>query len=562
MIRRLGPPSLLTLAFFAVVAMTQASIQIFRSRSVIQSALDSKQFTVTRSLPAKRGAILTSDFKPLAENTAGWELCVNFAKAPHSRAFFSDLAAASGVPESDFERMSDSTKPESWPHTLASQEVEAVEKVKTRWRADGVSVAPWPSRTYTYGPDAAAVTGTMNKGFVARGLEGEYDNVLSGTPGTKVGLVDRTGTFEPARLDGQSTPKRDGQDIVTTIDGELESLCAEAISEAVKDHEATSGSIVIMDPHTGDVLALVSAPTFDPAHPTRKVTGTRTSGLMAPYMSVVEPGSMLKTLTLAKALDDGKVKPTDHYFCSGELDLGNGQRVRCAQEHGHRAHGQLDPEKVIAVSCNVTAARWAMAIGHDQFIAYLDKLGLFVPAGLGLPGELHGFINRNDYARKLQTANLGFGQSLTSTPIALADAFSSLGNDGVRMKPRLVLSIGGKPQPTISAGRMMSSHAASTVMGYMQDVFDKDYGTGHKLQLPGYLLSGKTGTAQKNNSGHGYVSNFVGFVPSVNPRAMILVMIDDPHKGYYGAEVAGPVWKKIAEGVIRRYQIAPDRTSP
>ncbi len=270
---------------------------------------------------------------------------------------------------------------------------------------------------------------------------------------------------------------------------------------------------------------------------------------------------MLKILTLAKALDAKVVKPGDSYYCKGELAINNYSRVRCDDHHGNRAHGLVTIEKAIAVSCNVSAARWAMAIGKDPFFAFLESLGLFDQTELNLPGEVKGSVNRHDYAWKLQLANLGFGQSLTCTPVELASAFCSLGNDGVRMPPRLVSRIGLNPAPAPHGKQVMSVESANTVLGYMKGVFDETYGTGHDLSLPGYELAGKTGTAQKRNSGGGYVSNFVGFIPVDHPVALVLVMVDHPRQGgYYGASVAGPVFKHMAEAVIRRYHLPPTRS--
>ena len=148
------------------------------------------------------------------------------------------------------------------------------------------------------------------------------------------------------------------------------------------------------------------APSFNPNAPASKVAGERISGIAAPYMSRIEPGSMLKVLTLGKALDAGVVKPGDTYYCKGELAINNVSKVRCDDHHGNRAHGLIGLDKAIAESCNVSAARWAMMIGRKPFFDFLDSLGLFKPTELKLPAEVHGSINRDDYAWRFTSSQI------------------------------------------------------------------------------------------------------------------------------------------------------------
>ncbi|MHB8637333.1 MAG: peptidoglycan D,D-transpeptidase FtsI family protein [Fimbriimonadaceae bacterium] len=552
---------IIAIGAFTVTGMTQASLQLFRASGLLARATKDDRFTVTRTDAPKRGALLTADLKPMAQDVAAWELSVRFTAVPNSRGFFADLASAAGIPEADLERLSDSRDVETWPAELNHSQAEAVELVKTRWRADGVSVAAAPLRSYPLGMDAAAVSGTLDKGVMARGLEAKYDPQLRGSPGKRIGLVDRTGAFEPARLDGSSHPRKDGDDVVTTIDSTLQLLAAESVQEVVATHNAVSGTVIIMKPDTGEILAMAGAPSFNPSAPASKLGKERISGIAAPYMSRIEPGSMFKILTLSKALDAGVVKPGDTYYCKGELAIGRSAKVRCDDEHGVRAHGLIGLDKAISESCNVSAARWAMMVGRGPFFSFLDSLGLFEPTALSLPAEVHGSIDRNDPAQKLQLADLGFGQSITCTPLEFATAFCAVGNQGVEMPARLVGKVGHTVAPLAKGKRVISAKSANIVLGYMKGVLDDPRGTGHALRLPGYELAGKTGTAQKGNGAGGHISNFVGFVPADHPVAMILVMIDRPRTGgYYGAGVAGPVFKRMAEAVIRRYHIPPTRS--
>jgi cell division protein FtsI/penicillin-binding protein 2 len=221
----------------------------------------------------------------------------------------------------------------------------------------------------------------------------------------------------------------------------------------------------------------------------------------------------------------------------------------------------VNAEKAIAKSCNVSAATWALRIGHDSMVKYLEDLHLLKPTGVGLPFEAGGDFNYGEFAKPLQLATLGFGQSMTATPLELASAFCMLGNHGEQMKPRLVAKVGNQVAPPVSWGQRVSTKAADQTLEIMEAVIQDKSGTGFSLRIPGYILAGKTGTAQRVNrkDGGGYVSNFVGFVPAPNPKALILVMINHPKAGaYYGASVAGPVWENLAKTLIKRYHIPPN----
>jgi cell division protein FtsI/penicillin-binding protein 2 len=192
-------------------------------------------------------------------------------------------------------------------------------------------------------------------------------------------------------------------------------------------------------------------------------------------------------------------------------------------------------------------------------IDFLEQLGLLEKTNIGLPGEVSGLFRRNEYAKELQLATLGFGQSLTCTPLALTSAFSILGNRGIRMQPRLVKRVGDREFPIREAGRVISEEAADQVALAMESVIESDAGTGKTLRIPGYRLGGKTGTAEKvGTERKGYVSNFIGYVPAQEPKAVILVMVNNPKAGgYYGSTVAGPVFVEVAKSVIRRFNIPP-----
>jgi cell division protein FtsI/penicillin-binding protein 2 len=300
---------------------------------------------------------------------------------------------------------------------------------------------------------------------------------------------------------------------------------------------------------------MVNWPTFDPE--TGQGPDGKYAGFNPNIMEYLEPGSTMKILTLAKAIEDQHVSSGWTLNCNGTLRKGPYQ-VQCDLHGGSRAHGTVGLMKAIAVSCNVSAAQWACLIGFNEYHEFIKDLGLLEKPDIDLPGAVPGRVEIEEVAKTLQLMCWGFGQSMGVTPLAVASAFTSLGNDGVWMKPRLVKAIGDQEQPVQEGKAVFTSDTTSQVMQYMEAVIGSDSGTGKTLRIPGYRMAGKTGTAQRMGRGGGFVANFVGFLPAQDPKAMILVMVDQP-KGprYYGAQIAGPVYKDIARAVIRRYQLPP-----
>ncbi|MBI1757259.1 MAG: penicillin-binding protein 2 [Fimbriimonas ginsengisoli] len=549
-------------ALFVVAALTQAKVQVLDRGETLERARKRQRFTLTRTEYARRGAIMSADGKPLAQDEDAYQLGITFARVPRSEAFFMDLARASGIPASEFEQLAlRGATSQVWPKAITPEEARAIADVKTEWRADGVSLARASKRDYRLGEAASAVVGAIRDGAPPTGLEGALAVDLAGKNGLTVGLTDRAGAFLPMRIDQSSSAKHDGLDVLTTIESSLQEVAAAAIREAVEANKADNGVAIVMDPSTGDVLAMANWPSFDPSPKANVARGDQPVSDLNPVVKErFEPGSTFKILTLARALDRGKVTATTTIYCPGQISIGK-KVIHCDNHHGNRAHGSVTPEMAIVKSCNISAANWALRVGYGDFVDYIKSLGLLRPTGIGLRGEVKGQFREDEPAKQLQLATVGFGQSIATTPLALCSAFSMLGNGGMRMQPRLIQKVGSRVNAVREAGRAVKQETAARLMSYMEAVIESDAGTGHALRIPGFRLAGKTGTAQRinRNDGGGYVSNFVGFVPAQQPRAVVLVMVNHPKAGqYYGASVAGPVFVKIAKGVLARYQIAPD----
>lgn len=554
------------IVLFGGAAATQAWLQVVARSNVLETARSTHRFTLSRTQFARRGAIYASDGRPLAIDQDAYVLGLNFDRCPKSDAFFIDLSHATGIPASDFEQLALSGSDRKvWHEALGPTQRAAVQQVKREWKADGVSLDHTGRRIYPLGADAANIVGMlMDDQIPLVGLEKSQNELLAGKNGVTIGPTDVTGEFLPMRVGAGSIPKRDGHDLTLTLDSDLQQEAANQIRMAVEKNQADDGVILVMNPETGDLLAMANYPTFDPTGgDVFTPPGQRKSTKNPAVQDSLEPGSMFKVLTLAKALNDGKIRPEDTINCTGEKVVWAGKAIHCDMHHGNRAHGVVDAEAAIAKSCNVSAATWALDIGYTPMVHYIEDLGLLKKTGVGLPYEARGLFRYDEYAKQLQLATVGFGQSITATPIGISSAFCMLANHGVQMKPRLIKSIDGRTLAPEVKGRPVTAAAADKTLEIMQAVIQDQHGTGFSLRIPGYVLAGKTGTAQRvGKAGGGYVSNFVGFVPSPNPKAMILVMVNHPKAGaYYGASVAGPVWEAMAKAVIKRYHIPPNDPS-
>jgi stage V sporulation protein D (sporulation-specific penicillin-binding protein) len=435
----------------------------------------------------------------------------------------------------------------------------------------GFGVDDGTRRFYACGENAAHVVGVLGGDSVgASGLERTYQRWLQGVNGFAVVQVDDLlreipGTTQ--RID----PARDGYDVFTTLDTNAQQIATEEARRVADLYHPAGISIVVVDPSNGDVLALVSMPTFDPNPGQRRGVDTK----LLPEMmrercasTLYEPGSTLKSLTIASALDSGVINMNSQFFCSGQLPVGN-KVIHCVLHGATEAggHGQETPQDILRHSCNVGAAQIGMKMGPDLLFEYMNKFGLFDPLYMGLPAEQYGrlsFDKTENVHSMAKVARVAFGHSITTTPLHVAMAYAALANDGVLMRPRLVSCVKDSNGATVKSWapvpirRVVSSQTSRQMMSMLQMVVTN--GTGKVAAIPGYMVAGKTGTANKYHRGK-YVGSFIGIMPASmrqKPRAVILVAVDEPKGAYYGAEVAAPAFQAIARRLLACWRVPED----
>jgi cell division protein FtsI (penicillin-binding protein 3) len=411
------------------------------------------------------------------------------------------------------------------------------------------------------GAHTLGYVGTDNHGLA--GLEAMYDKVVAGKPGRRTVLRDaRQGMAVPANL--PSAAPVPGSDLHLTIDAALQQIAERELAKAIEHYRAQSGSVVLLDPSTGAVLALASWPTFDP---NRFATATDGERRNRPVSDAYEPGSTFKMVTAAAALEEGLIDPEEWIDCEmGGITLAG---IRISD---HKAFGALTFRDVIAKSSNVGTIKTSLRLSNASFYEAIRAFGFGRTSGLDLPGESPGLLMPVARWPALAKAYISFGQGIAITPLQLALAFGAVANGGRLLEPYLVRQSGSgagakahHPEP-VERGRPLSPRTLSVVADLLAGV-TLEGGTGKAAVVPGYPVAGKTGTAQKAEPGKGYLANefiasFAGYAPTAHPAIVAVVVLDDPRGAYHGGDVAAPVFAAIAQQALLYLNVPPQRDRP
>jgi cell division protein FtsI/penicillin-binding protein 2 len=421
---------------------------------------------------------------------------------------------------------------------------------KTEPDLKGITLEDSPMRVWPAGRDGIQLVGRVSSD--RRGIEGFevlFEPVLRGRNGESQVRVSATGQPIPESVVPLTTPQN-GHDVRLTIDRDIQHFVEAELEKVAGEQQPDAATAIVMDVHTGDVLAMANWPSFTPGQ-----VGVNQSQLRNRAITdLFEPGSIFKVITAGAALEYG-VK-TDTY-CSGVRAIGN-RSIHCA--HGAH-HGACDLKKMIEQSCNLGAGSLAERVGAEHMYEFLDRMGLQSKTGIEFPGEEHGRLLPADKWRTMRTVNIGFGQGVVVTPIQLLSAYAAIANDGVYNPPRLVLDAPGANLPVRQPRRVMSAENAIRLRSCMEAVVTGEHGTGKAAKIAGYSVGGKTGTAQiaqGGHYGHGYVASFAGFVPAVKPKLAIMVSVWHPRRGQYGGVVSAPVFREIARQSVAFLKIPPD----
>ncbi len=421
---------------------------------------------------------------------------------------------------------------------------------------------PEEKRVYPSGRLAGPVlgfTGVDNQGLA--GLELRYEEALRGRPGRAVRVRDALGR---EILEGRQVllqPRR-GQDLVLALDSVVQHVAERELVRTVEQYRARGGAVVVMDVHTGEVLALASFPGFDP-NSVPDGTDAWHNRALEPY----EPGSTLKVAVLAAALEEGVVDAGWQATCPGFLRIPGGYTVR--EAHGE-AHGRVGIADVVRLSCNVAAARVGAELGPQRLHRSLRRFGFGQPTGVDLPGESTGILRDPAQWSGSDPYVVAIGQGVAITPLQLVRFVAAVANGGWLVTPRVAVALrdpeGGLRRVAADERvRVLSGRVASVLLQAMERTVTD--GTGTAAAVQGYRVAGKTGTAQKPSPLGGYqpgryVASFVGVVPADRPHLAIAVVVDEPQGAYYGGVVAAPAFSRIASQALWVLGVPPSESAP
>ncbi|MGQ9425990.1 peptidoglycan D,D-transpeptidase FtsI family protein [Gilvimarinus sp. F26214L] len=502
---------------------------------------------------ANRGVITDRNGEPLAVSSPVLSVCANPQVLMEARDQWQPLAEALGVPPRELADQINRYSQREFMYLRRHLAPATAQEILER-DFPGVFPQQEYQRFYPAGEVAAHLVGFTNIDDAGQeGIELAYETWLRGTPGAKQVMKDRRGrTIEEVRLLNAAQP---GKDLSLSMDLRLQYMTYRALKSAVTQHDAVSGSAVILDSATGEVLAMVNQPSFNPNN-RRSVSAAAVRNRA--MTDLFEPGSTMKPLTVLAAMETGKYKPHT------TIDTSPGYvRVPGKIFQDPVNYGVMDVTKVITKSSNVGTTKIAMDLDPDYVRNFFFRMGLGQSTGSGFPGESTGDLPNHSPWSAVERATFAFGHGLQVTTLQLAQAYSVIANGGQR-KPVSLLRLGENESRQMPVERVLDERLGRQMLAMMETVLEPG-GTATRARLQSYTAAGKTGTARKVEGGdYSYdaaFSVFAGIAPASDPRIVVVVMINEARKGYSGGgEVAAPVFADIAENALRILQVAPDKS--
>lgn len=566
---RLRTAVLFTVLWTALAAVGFRLVMLHIVQAPKLDRIAERQQIGTAQIEASRGRLLDRLGRPLAVNVEAESAFALPSRIDDTKAFVRAVAPVVGQRPADLERRLVPDRHFAWLARRASPGV--VASLRAMQLGDQVGFLTEAKRSYPNGTLASHVIGFA--GVDNQGLEGAelaFEEMLRGRSGSA--RMERDAMGRP-RFDTRTVVREPapGADVMLTIDQVIQHIAERELDRAAASTGAASGTVLIMDPRSGELLAMASHPRYDP-----NTVGPAENPPLAnrAISAVYEPGSTFKIFLAAAAIEAGAVTTREVFTSTGELRVAGGYVIREAR--GRRFPRQTLGD-IIRQSSNVGAAMVAARLGKERYYETIRRFGFGGPTGVDLPGELAGLVPPTAQWLGPGLETIGFGQGISVTPLQLLVAASALGNQGRLVRPHVLRAVRDPEGRVIKVtapepGRQATTpEVARAVVGMMEEVVDR--GTGTLARIGGYRIAGKTGTAQKPAPGGGYmpdefVVSFVGLVPADSPRLAVLVILDGPKGEYYGGTAAAPVFQAIATQVLWHLRLPPsepaalDRLSP
>ncbi|MCS0588926.1 peptidoglycan D,D-transpeptidase FtsI family protein [Massilia norwichensis] len=535
-------------AAFAALAGRAVWVQVADNKFLQEQGAN--RYMRTQELPATRGKIFDRNGMVLASSLPVKSVSIftdDYKANPASNETVRELASLLEMPESELRKKLNSER--SYVYLKRQVEMDAVAKIE-KLGIDGLDTRKEYKRYYPQGEVMAHMVGFTNVEDVGQeAMELAQQKSLAGQPGSRRVIKDRLGRI--VEDVGMSREPHDGKDLTLSVDSKLQYIAFNSIKNAVEKFQAKAGAAVVLDVHTGEVLALANWPTYDPNNRSH-LTGEQLRNRV--ITDTFEPGSTFKPFTVALALDKGLITPKTL------IDTGNGRYMVTGKPiRDTHPHGVIDIGTIIQKSSNIGTTKISQMMSAQEMWEMFTKVGLGQAPRFGFPGAVAGRVRPYKSWRPVEQANMSFGQGLSMSLLQLARAYMIFARDG-DMIPLSFQKVTEKP-----VGQQIISPKTAAQMRVMLESVVSPEGTASKAQVAGYRVGGKTGTAQKVIDGRysqsRYVGNFVGVAPMSNPRFVIAVMIDDPRGPFHtGGAVAAPTFAALAANALRAENVPPDST--
>ncbi len=557
---RLTIAGLFFLLMFLAVVVRAFQLQIIQGEKL--KRLGEKQHLKEWIVLPKRGTILDRAGEPLALSLEVQSVYVRPRRIKEPEAAARNLAQALGLGQAEVRQRLKTEKPFIWlKRQITPNEAERIKALNM----EGVGMSFEPNRYYPQGQLAGQVVGFVGRD--SQGLEGVelyYDTYIRGESGSPVIERDALGRRVLAQgLDEIQIPP--GADIHLTLDTSIQHLAEKQLEATVTKYRAKAGIAMVVEPFTGEVMALANYPFFNPNNFVQQSSQQWRNRAVTDSF---EPGSTFKTILAAAALEEGVVGKEDLFYCEFGKYSYAGRTI-----HDIHEYGWLPFYKIIQYSSNIGVTKVAEKLKKERYFKYIDRFGFGRLTGIDMPGEATGMIRSPDNWSPIDLATHAFGQGIAVTPIQLVMAYGAIANGGFLMRPfvvRRVMAPGGEVlvanQPHV-VRRVVSENTARLMTSILKGVVS-DGGTAPMASIEGFEVAGKTGTAQKPDLAHGgysswkRVASFIGFVPAEDPRLVLLVIVDEPEGNVYGGVVAAPAFRSVARGALRYLGIVPDKPEP
>ncbi|KUG22914.1 cell division protein ftsi [hydrocarbon metagenome] len=544
------------LVFFIALISRAFQLQVLSGQKL--KSLAQRQHTTVLQLQPERGIIFDRNGEKLAISIMTNSVCADPTKIADPAKVSRQIAEILGLDNQTVYKKISAPKNFCWlARRISPQQAVAVENADI----EGIFLVKEPKRFYPNGELAAHLLGFV--GLDASGLEGlekKYDESLRGKPEKLAWARDAKGQKLFLRVQKNETRRDESENLVLTIDNRIQYLVETHLREAVLDKGAKSGVAIVMDPKTGEILALANQIGFNP----NNIEGlTAEKWRNRAITDIFDPGSTFKPFLVAGALEEKIIKESDRFFCeNGKYKVAN----RVIHEAQKKRHGMLTVRDILKYSSNIGSAKIAQKMGKEKFNEYIQKFGFGEKTSIDLLGESSGLLRPVKKWVPVDTAMIAFGQGISVTAIQLITAASAIANDGVLMKPYIVRGIADKNNrlvklyaPTV-VRKVISPDVAKRLTNMLTEVVDAPDGTGKSARIANVAVAGKTGTSQKFDSRLGVYSServrtsFMGFFPADNPQVAILVMLDEPQRDKWGGVAAAPVFKNIGEQILNCFK--------